>query len=94
MCRCPFPLPSPWDPFRFDIGFIGTDSNSVPQDAEKAVIHISTHLKASPSPGYSTDLMEPCGALPRKCLFIYLFICSFKSLQAQLFNRDRGRVHP
>jgi hypothetical protein len=25
----------------------------------------------APSPGYSTGLMEPCGALPRKCLFIY-----------------------
>jgi hypothetical protein len=25
---------------------------------------------SSPSPGYSTGLMEPCGALLRKCLFI------------------------
>jgi hypothetical protein len=24
---------------------------------------------------YLTELVEPCGALPRKCLFIYLLSC-------------------
>jgi hypothetical protein len=32
------------------------------------------HQKVKPLAGcYLTELMEPCGALPRKCLFIHLF---------------------
>jgi hypothetical protein len=27
----------------------------------------------SPQGGYQTELKEPCGARPRKCLFIYLY---------------------
>jgi hypothetical protein len=30
-----------------------------------------------PHPGVLTGMTEPCGALPRKCLFIYLFVCLF-----------------
>jgi hypothetical protein len=28
----------------------------------------------APSPGYSTGLMEPCGAFPRKCL-LFILLC-------------------
>jgi hypothetical protein len=27
--------------------------------------------RATPAQGYQTEIVEPCGALPRKCLFIY-----------------------
>jgi hypothetical protein len=30
--------------------------------------------RASPHGGYSTEMVEPCGALPRRCSFIYSFI--------------------
>jgi hypothetical protein len=34
------------------------------------------HQKVQPLAGcYLTELVEPCAAVPRKCLFIHLFIC-------------------
>jgi hypothetical protein len=31
----------------------------------------STAVRDSPHGGYQTEMVEPCGGLPRKCLFIY-----------------------
>jgi hypothetical protein len=38
-----------------------------------------------------TELVEPCGALPRKCLFIYLFIYCRRSFLDDLFVHSKRR---
>jgi hypothetical protein len=41
---------------------------------------------------YLTELVEPCGALPRKCLFIYLFFgCPG---ECPVFVHGRVRARP
>jgi hypothetical protein len=41
---------------------------------------------------YLTGLVEPCGALPRKCLFIYLFIYDADGMSVLDHLTFRGEV--
>jgi hypothetical protein len=41
---------------------------------------------------YLTELVEPCGALPRKCLFIYLFIYFWMLLAENAALSARGFI--
>jgi hypothetical protein len=31
-------------------------------------------------------MMEPCGAIPRRCLFVYLFVYSFMAIRASVLG--------
>jgi hypothetical protein len=60
----------------------------------------SLHLSAFPAvaqldEGISTELVEPCGALPRKCLFVYLFtVASHPQTMKFSAEPENHRPHP